>query len=246
VTAGPVSSALAGDIQGAIGDFPRDLIDLGGRPPLAIKYISPRRAGVYRQPGHFLRVSDTPGFTWGRAAYVTPIAYPLSAAIFGRIGVVARFNPAQWRTFDATVDHNQQLYLRWVQAQPLYRVLMMSAHPAYINQSLRDAFRLEYGIDCVLFRPDQSNPRYTRLGSDIWMAVTEWRTRSGDRRIATGQCSRFQDAKLTVVVEEEFEDRMGGIHREGLLKLNTPRPPGDPVTLIRLAWEQDEIYRVPA
>jgi hypothetical protein len=233
VSGGPVDPGLDQEIRNAIGDFPEGILvsKTGTSPPLVIKYISPEYANTYYQPGQGLFISTTPGFTWGRATYVTPLAYPTSSAIFGRAGIVAAFNPdpshpdppRSWKTFDTTNPANEQLYLRWLQTRLLYRSFALTAHSGYISQMLRDAFRRNYEIDCVLFRPDQSNPHYTRIRSDVWMAVTEWhKTPAGRNIIVGGFSSRFRDARLTVLIEEEFQDQRGGIHRAGLLNLATP------------------------
>ncbi|MGO8893796.1 MAG: hypothetical protein ACLP8X_09130 [Streptosporangiaceae bacterium] len=243
---GPVSHDLDDKIRAAVGAFPQQILDIGVgglAPALVIKYIPAKFSTSYHQPGQKLKISETPGFTWGRATYVTPLAFPLSTAIFGRVGVIAGFNPDNWRrTFDATIVANQKLYMSWLQAQPLYRRFVLTAQSAYISQMLRDKFRLRYGIDCVLFRPDQSNPRYTKTVSDVWMAVTDWRQPPA-HGIATGFSDRFMDARLTVVVEEEFEDRMGGIHRAGLLNLASTRP-ADLANEFRQAYYAGRIVRI--
>lgn len=230
---GPVDPGLDSDIQAALAGFPEQVLvtKTGSAHPLVIKYVSPASANAYNQPGQKLVVSQTPGFTWGRATYVTPLAFPVSTAIFGRIGVIAKFetHPGRqaWTVFDATVPDHERLYLRWLQTRPLYRRFAVTAHSGYISQMLRDAFRLNYRIDCVLFRPDQSNPRYTRTQSDVWMAVSDWRDMPGGKKtIAVGYSNRFWDARLTVVIEEEFRNQMGGIHRAGLLNLTAA--PFDP------------------
>jgi hypothetical protein len=241
----PVSRDLDDEINASVENgFPVDILYLGfGKEPLAIKYIPARWSNVYHRPGQKLKISDTPGFTWGRATYVTSLTFPLSTAIFGRAGVIARFNPYKWRTFDATVTENRELYIRWLQAQPLYQRFVLSAQSAYISQLLRDSFRLRYRIDCVLFRPDQSNPRYTKTASDIWMAVTDW-TPMQRPRIATGSSERFQEPRLTVVIEEEFEDKMGGIHRAGVLNLASAWPKGNLSDLFAQAYHDGRIERI--
>lgn len=252
---GPVPRHIDDRIRAAIGPFPVSILDIGTGvcPPLVIKYIPPKFATIYHRPGQKINISDTLGFTWGRATYVAPIAFPLSTAIFGRIGVVSRFDPNGWRTFDATVAENQQLYIQWLQTRPLYPDVVLTAHSAYILQMLRDLFRSRYDIDCVLFRPDQSNPRYTKTKSDVWMAVTDWRYRpagivpgSGGKFIASGFSDRFIDARLTVVIEEEFEDEMGGIHRAGLLNLTGTPLSADLAEQIFHSYQAGAILRIPS
>jgi hypothetical protein len=248
---GPVDPGLDRDIRLAIGRFPDQVLTTktGTSPPLVIKYIPAKYATAYHRPAQKLYISDTPGFTWGRATYVTPLAYPVSTAIFGRVGIVAGFDPHptgdRWRTFDTTIADHERLYLRWLQTRQLFRRFALTAHSGYISQMLRDAFRLNYDIDCVLFRPDQSNPRYTRTRSDVWMAVTDWRLMpGGDKTIATGYSNRFLDARLTVVIEEEFENQMGGIHRAGLLNLTATSFDEDLADKCFYAYHRGDIVRI--
>jgi hypothetical protein len=240
VTGGPVSRDLDDRIEAAVGGFPYRILD--ARPPLAIKYVSAKRAAAYHKRGQLLNISISPGFTWGRATYVAPLSFPLSTAIFGRAGVICRFDPSGWRTFDTTVKGNEDLYVRWLQAQVLYRRLLLTAQSAYISQLLRNEFRRKYHIDCVLFRPDQANPRYTSVKNDVWMAVTDWIGQD----IAMRDSQQFLDAQLTVVLEEEFDDQMGGIHRAALLNLASARPPGDLADLFRQAYFAGAIVRIPS
>ena len=61
------------------------VIDSGG--PYAIKFVKSRWAINYLNPAR-LKISETPALTWGTATYVTPLAFPLSSALYGRIGLV--------------------------------------------------------------------------------------------------------------------------------------------------------------
>jgi hypothetical protein len=162
--------------------------------------------------------------------------------IFGRVGVVAAFDPASpkpWRVFDATVPRSQALYLSWTQCQPIYRRAAMTAHSAYYNQLLRNQFRTRYQIDSVLFRPDQHSWGYT-FASDVWMVVTDW---APGGTIAVGDSTRFIDPRLTVVAEEEFEDQLYGVYRRPLLRLTRGRPPGL-MAKIATAYAARQIVRV--
>ena len=247
---GPVDPGLDRDIRAAIGRFPEEILKTktGTSPAMVIKYIPPRFSTMYHRPAQKFHISDTPGFSWGRATYVTPLAFPVSTAIFGRVGIVAKFDPYTgrdgWHTFDVTDPDHELLYLRWLQTRQLYRRFALTAHSAYISQMLRDAFRLKYDIDCVLFRPDQSNPRYTRTQSDVWMAVTDWRPMAGGKTIATGDSGRFTDARLTVIIEEEFENQMGGIHRAGFLNLTATPFDDDLADKCFYAYNAGDIVRV--
>jgi hypothetical protein len=245
----PVSSALDAEIRAAIDpQLPRSVLDItaGRSPALAIKYMPAFYAARYHKAAEGLKISDTPGFTWGRATYVAPLSCPLSGGIFGRVGVVAQLKDHhEWKTFDARDPGKAELYLRWLQQQARYRDVMLTAHSAYLSQLYRDAFRRKYLIDCVLFRPDQSNRAYTSVHRDVWMAVTDWVTIPGKlKTIATGTSERFIDPRLTVVLEEEFTDAMGGIHRTALLNLGS-RPPADRLAEdIWDAYRRGEIVRV--
>ena len=210
-----------------------------------MKYTAAKWSSGYRS-GAGIRISDSAGFTWGTGSYVTPIAYPYSSAIFGRVGVVAQFDPHGWKVFDATATAAQDLYLAWLRYQPMARQATLTTHSALYNHFLRDRFREHYGIDCVLFAPDQTNPVYTR-GGDVWMAVSDWRKQPGRRRLATGESAMFKNTKLTVLVEEEFEDRLHGLERAALLNL-TSRPPAPAATTaaIAQAYAQDAIVRIRA
>jgi hypothetical protein len=244
---GPVNRDLDRQIDRAmIKGLPRNMIYLGvGKEPLAIKYIPAKWSAAYNKRGQPLLISETPGFTWGRATYVTSLAFPLSTAIFGRAGIISWFDPKDWRTFDATIPENRQLYLRWMQAQQLYERFTLSAQSSYISQFLRNSFRLKYRIDCVLFHPDQSHPRYTKAKSDVWMAVTDW-TDGQWPRIARGESRVFRDPRLTVVIEEEFEDRRGGLHRAGVFNLAGDWPPGNLSDLFARRYHAWKIERIPS
>jgi hypothetical protein len=248
---GRVSSSLEAEIVDAVGDFPDDVLEVTAGRKLAyvIKYMPAKFGARYHARGaQGLKISDTPGFTWGRATYVAPLACPLSSGIFGRVGVVARIpDHGSWKTFDARDARKAGLYVAWLQQQARYRDIMLTAHSGYLSQLYRDAFRTRYGIDCVLFRPDQSNRHYTSVREDVWMAVTDWKRLPGKAPvIATGFSERFLDTQLTVVLEEEFEDSMGGIHRTALLNLGAKPPTGNLADDIFYAYNSGGIVRIPS
>jgi hypothetical protein len=181
---------------------------------LAIKYISARDAKYYSGGAGQFNISDTAGFTWGRGTYVAPLAYPTSSAIFGRVGVVGQFVPKGWKVFDATDVKNQDLYLAWAWRQPSHpRLSMLTMGSAYYNHWLRNRFRQEFEIDCVLFPPDQVNNQYTKP-TDVWMCVTDW---TPGKQINDGLSDRFTYLKSCVLVDEEFDDVDGGITRNALI-----------------------------
>jgi hypothetical protein len=226
-TALPTSSdaAIRATIEvyphGKLGRLAAQSDPLGSGDPLVIKYISAKYAVGYQFSGGTLRISDTAGFTWGTGTYVAPLAYPISTAIFARVGVVAKFDPRGWRVFDATTTHNQDLYLSWVSQQLLARQAALTAQSAWYNQLMRDQFRVAFDIDCVLFPPDQTNAIYTRP-ADIWMNVTDW-TPGG--MIATGGSTRFTDPRIVVIVDDEFYDDLGGTVRRAMLGFTSTKPP---------------------
>lgn len=218
----PVNARLEQAIEEVVaGSSQRldDLIEAGGVGPLAIKYVPSAWAKHYSVKGMPLKISETAGFTWGTATYVTPLAFPISSAIFGRIGVVAEYDPDGWRVFDATQQRAQELYLTWVRTQPDYGRLVLTMHSQLANQYLRNSFRERFRIDCVLFPPDQRNLAYTDV-DDVWMAVTDWR-RTGC--IETSMSGRLQEAWFTVLVEEEFMPDTHDVTRSSLIGPIAPR-----------------------
>jgi hypothetical protein len=244
-----IDPGLDQDIRAAVGKSPRldalvrNSLDTPGKLPLAIKYIPAKWAGAYKAAGGRLKVSTTPGFTWGTGTYVAPTAFPLSTAIYGRVGVVAEFDPAGWNVFDGTDPAVQMLYLHWVGFQPLYRILALTMHASLANQILRDHFRTIYQIDCVLFHPDQFNSAYTSAG-DVWMNVTDW-TPAGE--IDTQFSARFTNPRMTVLIEEEFEPDTHDIARHALIGPLGPLPamPGLQQA-VAAAYAGGKLYRVPA
>ena len=216
----PRSTSAA--IQNAVDVFPAGR--LGGlahdSQHLVIKYMPAKYGGSYSAPGRQLHISDTAGFTWGTGTYVTPLCFPISSAIFGRVGVVAGYDPTGWRVFDATTTANQNLYLRWAGFQPMARLAALTTSSAHYNQQLRNLFRIRFDIDCVLFPPDQINAVYTDP-ADVWMNVTDWTPARG---IASGKSGRFSDPRIAVLADDEFEDILGGTQRKALLAFTTTRP----------------------
>lgn len=166
----------------------------------AIKFVQSRWAATYESPGA-LKISETPALTWGTATYVTPIAFPLSSALYGRIGLVTEFDPTDWRVFDATTPPARCAYVRWARAQPIYADLLLTVHSTQANHLLRNQFREQFQIDCVLFNPDQEAESHTDRAHHIWMAVTDW-TPSGT--IDHTMSRRLGQARFTVLLDEDF------------------------------------------
>jgi hypothetical protein len=203
--------------NGRLGAIAQNSDPFNNKIYLAIKYMSVDAAQYYRgaKVGQF-NISSTVGFTWGAGTYVAPLAYPTSSAIFGRLGVVAQFNPSGWKVFDAVDPKNQDLYLSWTWRQPLFRhrLSMLTKGSAFYNQELRNRFRSHFNIDCVLFPPDQINRDYTKL-TDVWMCVTDWKSPSVIMK--EGLSSKFTVAKVCALADEEFYDVDEGIKRKAHL-----------------------------
>jgi hypothetical protein len=199
-------------------------------PWLVIKYIPAKycrdfRPDIIATTGRSpsLRISDSPGFTWGTGSYVAPLSYPLSTAIYGRAGVVAaldRKRTTQWRIFDARLPQNQDLYVQWTIRQPAFKWLTLTCHANLANQFLRNEFREAFLIDCVVFHPDQRNAHYTQA-SDVWMCVSDW-TPSG--RLAHGGSAILGNPRLTILVSEEFAPIGADVRRIALIGPRGPLP----------------------
>lgn len=182
-----------------------------GGTPLVIKFVASKWAAAYHS-GAPLKISDKPALTWGTATYVTPLAFPLSSALYGRIGLVCEFDPTDWRIFDATRPAARAAYVRWVQAQPAFSDLVLTVHATHANHVMRNKFREDFEIDCVLFNPDQEAELHTDPAQDVWMAVTDW---TPAKTIASDMSTRFADARFTVLLDEDFALEEAGlpIHR---------------------------------
>jgi len=166
----------------------------------AIKFVQSRWAAAYELPGP-LKISETPALTWGTATYVTPIAFPLSSALYGRIGLVTDFNASSWRVFDATTPSGRRAYVRWARAQPIYADLLLTVHSTQANHLLRNQFRERFHIDCVLFNPDQEAESHTDRVHHVWMAVTDWTQKD---TIENGMSKQLCNARFTVLINEDF------------------------------------------
>ncbi|MFC5492440.1 hypothetical protein [Nocardioides caricicola] len=167
-----------------------------------IKYVPSAWAMQYTVSGR-LKVSQTPALTWGTGTYVSPILHPLSTALYGRCGLVARADDAPaWRVFDARKASAQAAYVNWVRSQPIFHDLVLTVHATYTNHFLRDLFRATFQIDCVLFRPDQAADLHTDTLNDTWLLVTDWDSHGGiDPTFST----RLRDARFSVLLDEEFD-----------------------------------------
>lgn len=176
----------------------------------AIKFVNSKWAEKYKTPAP-LNISTNALLTWGTATYVTPLAFPLSSALYGRVGLVTDYDPAGWRIFDATDPMVRATYIEWVRVQPAFSELLLTVHSTHANRSLRNKFKEDFKIDCVLFNPDQEADLHTDIGQHVWMAVTDWR----NDKVAWGDSGRLARARFTVLIDEEFalEDNGLPIHR---------------------------------
>lgn len=201
--------------------------------PYAIKFVQSRWAATYELPRQ-LKISETPALTWGTATYVTPIAFPLSSALYGRIGLVTDFDASGWRVFDATTPSGRREYVRWAKAQPIYEDLLLTVHSTHANHLLRNQFREQFHVDCVLFHPDQEAESHTDRFHHLWMAVTDW-TSSGI--IQNGMSQRLRNARFTVLIDEDFRLQDQGLPIQvaerqieritARLHAGTPNPPAN-------------------
>ena len=204
-----ISSLVRDAIEDCIVDFAGSRLDqlVTGHGLYVIKFVSSKWANHYQKPKP-LKISATPALTWGTATYVTPLAYPLSSALYGRVGLVSDFDPRGWRIFDATQPPAQAAYVGWVQAQPAYSDLLLSVHSTHANHTMRNLFRETFNIDCVLFHPDQEAEVHTDRAHHVWMAVTDWMPNG---TIDSGFSKRFKNGRFTVLIDEDFplQDEQG-------------------------------------
>jgi hypothetical protein len=220
----PVDAQIESSIQTATSQG-LAAIATSGRPAIEARYVIKYTGANYggRYPpapnsvtGSALYISPSPGFTWGAGLYACPIAFPISTGIYGRCGVVAELpRTAAWRIFDAGNPAVATLYVQWAQLQPMFELLTLSTHSQLANQLLRNMFRTRFQIDVVVFKPDELNPRYTRRNRDRWLAITEW-SPSG-RLVTSGNSTRALNAKLSIILAEEFEPTKSGIGRRAFI-----------------------------
>ncbi len=169
--------------------------------PHVIKFVQSKWAANYSISNQ-LKISETPALTWGTATYVTPLIFPLSSALYGRIGLVSNFDPTGWRIFDATKASAQNAYISWAKVQPIFAELLLTVHSTQANHYLRNKFRKDFKIDCVLFHPDQEAEHHTDPNQHVWMAVTDW---ANNGAIDSGMSNRFNNARFTVLIDEDFQ-----------------------------------------
>jgi hypothetical protein len=83
------------------------------------------------------------------------------------------------------------------------------------NHKLRDKFRQEFEIDCVLFHPDQEAELHTDTAAHVWMAVSDWER---PKELETRFSQRLANARFTVLIDEEFD-----LQDSGGLPIHTSR-----------------------
>lgn len=198
-----IGSTIRQEVEREIRDFSNSPLAslVSDHGPYVIKFVNSRWAATYERPGP-LKISETPALTWGTATYVTPISFPLSSALYGRIGVVTEYDPNNWRVFDATTPTGRLAYVRWARNQPMYAELLLTVHSTQANHILRNQFREQFSIDCVLFHPDQEAESHTDRIHHVWLAVTDW---TQARTIDSGMSRCFSSARFTVLIDEDFQ-----------------------------------------
>ncbi|MEP6672324.1 MAG: hypothetical protein ABJF10_24380 [Chthoniobacter sp.] len=196
--AGSIRLGVEREITSFSGSLLEQLTDAHGS--YGIKFVQSRWAAHYETPKS-LKISETPALTWGTATYITPLAFPLSSALYGRIGVVTDFDASNWKIFDATKPRTRLAYLRWARAQPVYADLLLTVHSTFTNHLLRNQFREEFEIDCVLFHPDQEADAHTDSAQHVWMAVTDW---ASHQCIENTLSQRLRNGRFCVLLDEDF------------------------------------------
>jgi hypothetical protein len=76
---------------------------------------------------------------------------------------------------------------------------------------LRNQFREDFRIDCVLFHPDQEAEIHTDRSQHVWMAVSDWADLAGVRRIDSQMSARLAHARFTVLLDEDFVLEQSGL-----------------------------------
>lgn len=219
--------------------------DAVGGATLAVKYLPVKYAQTYAMaPNRGFYIGPN-AYTWGRGVYVAGVQEPTSTAIYGRIGVVATYDPTAWRAFDARPPANRKLYVRWLQAQPAYEDAVLTVHSEHFLHQLRNRFREQFAIDVVMFHPDEADRHgwYT-LPTDTWLAVSDWNPRLPGT-LADGYSPTFHDCRLTVLADEEFDIDTPPTTRTPYLALHPGprRQPGN-AGMVRAAYAAGEVVRL--
>lgn len=191
-------------LQTSLGKDPADRHKL-----YVIKYTAPKFLSDILAT-RSLYASKEPGYTWGDAVYLAPIAYPRSTMMYGSAGVVGWLDTSGMTFFDAVDPVGIMYYQDWIRYFPaLYTQLTTTIHADHANRELRNKFRSRFAIDCVLFRPDESCAGYADPANDLWLAVTEWGV---TRQVAHGRSQTVKDLKWCAISTEDFEPDGLGYH----------------------------------
>jgi hypothetical protein len=167
-----------------------------------LKYTAPKYLSDILLTGS-LYASNAPGYTWGDAVYVAPVACPRSTMMYGSAGVMGWLDATLMTFYDAVDPTGITLYQDWIRYFPaLYSQLTTTVHANHANRELRNKFRSRFAIDCVFFRPDEECSGYVDSSADLWLAVTQW---SAVRQVAHGPSGVIKDLKWCAIATDTFE-----------------------------------------
>lgn len=171
-------------------------------PLWVVKYLSPRWLAGFMASGQ-LGISRTPGFTWGDGVYVAPLDRAYSSAMYGRACILGFIERADLqRVYDAADPKGLDLYQRWIRTQvTLYRQLTTTIHADVANRELRNIFRTRFGIDLVIFEPDELPAGYSSP-LDRWFCVTDWTASPPGQSFAP--TARIRECRFVAILGEEF------------------------------------------
>ena len=104
-------------------------------------------------------------------------------------------------------------------------------------------FREQFQIDVVLFHPDEADrPGWYTRPTDTWLAVSDW-TSTGS--LSSGYSGRFSDARLTVLIEDEFVADDPALTRSPQLAVSGKAPASASLpTDVRAAYARGGVCRV--
>ncbi|MDJ0708601.1 MAG: hypothetical protein QNJ46_35490 [Leptolyngbyaceae cyanobacterium MO_188.B28] len=171
-----------------------------------LKFFPPKHLGSFFKNNNQIMISCSPGFTWGDGVYVTSIKHAYSAMFYGRVGVMGWIESKKiTKVYDAGDPNHRgiELYQDWIMLKTsLFDELTTTIHSEIVNQQLRNEFRDEYGIDLVVFPPDESNNDYTQTQVDRWFVVSESPKTSSQN--STNYSTTVKDCQWVLIVHEEF------------------------------------------
>lgn len=188
-----------------------------------IKYFHPRYLeGFLKDPR--LVVSNTPGFTWGDGIYVTPLQFPKSGMMYGRVGVLGWYNIRSKKVYDATSYQGLSLYQEWIIHNIfLYQMLTTTVHSEIVNRVLRNRFKTDFEIDIIAFRPDEKSFgfengkkwHFTDIQNDIWLSITDKKATSRQNLYFSNE---VDSCRWVAVVANEFVKE--GIHHKATFPIS--------------------------